>query len=164
MPSRCWPRYPTAAANVLPSYAATNRFSGLSTDQALLCAKQGLRDYVKFLYAHGQGEWDSSSYLMFDLHGMLNIYDFARMKIADDGFTDPAGRTLRMKFSPDEGGDAHGDRLADVNIDGKPVPANGWPLYSGPFVTQQPGVLTLTDGSDGYVVDFTGDLPVYRNR
>jgi len=67
-----------AAANVMPSYVEGDRFSGMGTAEALAKAKKQLRDYVKGLYAHGQGEWDSSTYLMFDLHGMLNIYDFAK--------------------------------------------------------------------------------------
>lgn len=54
-----------------------------------------------------------------------------------------------------------GNRLADVSVDGKPISAGEWPIYGGPFVTQAPGVLTVTDGSNGYTVDFTGDLPVY---
>lgn len=226
-----------AAANVMPSYVTGNRFSGCSTEEALARAKKGLRECVKALYAAGQGEWDSSTYLMFDLHGMLNIYDFAKdaetrllaqaaldwyvagyalkyrdgvytapnqrgfagtpvatkkgsvcriikiagkktgfvvhvgnadelakIKVGDDGFTGPDGRNLKMKFIPAEGDDAHGNRLADVSIDGKPVSAGAWPIYGGPFVTQTPGVLTVSDGAEGYIVDFTGDLPVYRSK
>lgn len=37
-----------------------------------------LRSYGKRLYAVGQGEWDSSTYLAFDLNGLLNVYDFSR--------------------------------------------------------------------------------------
>jgi hypothetical protein len=90
--------------------------------------------------------------------------DLAKMKVGNDGFTGPDGRTLKMRFSPAEGDDAHANRLADVSIDDKPVSAGGWPIYGGPFVTQTPGILTVTDGSDTYTVDFTGDLPVYRSK
>jgi hypothetical protein len=90
------------AANVLPSYIEGNKFSGLSTDAALKRAKEDLRSYVRDLYAAGQGEWDSSTYLMFDLHGMLNIYDFAKdpetrliAKAALDWYT--AGYALKYR-------------------------------------------------------------------
>ncbi len=42
-----------------------------------------------------------------------------------------------------------------------PLPAPAGP-YSGPFVTLRDSVLTVTDGGSGYVVDFTGESPVYR--
>lgn len=90
--------------------------------------------------------------------------DLAKMKVGEDGFTDASGRTLKMKFNPAAEGDAHGNRLAEVVIDGKDVGAAGWQIYGGPFVAQSPGVLDVTDGRDGYKVDFTGDLPVYSIR
>lgn len=88
--------------------------------------------------------------------------DFAKLKVTDDSVTDATGKTLKMKFNPATEDDAHGNRVADVMIDGKPVDVNTWPIYGGPFVTQQPGLLTVTDGKDGYTVDFTGELPKYR--
>jgi hypothetical protein len=90
--------------------------------------------------------------------------DLARIKVADDGFTGRDGRVMKMKFVPADGGDAHGNRFAEVSIDGKPVSPGEWRIYGGPFVTQSPGVLDVTDGKDGYTVDFTGDMPVYRAR
>ena len=36
-------------------------------------------------------------------------------------------------------------------------------IYSGPFVHLAGGVLSVSDGRDGYRVDFTGDLPVYSD-
>lgn len=66
------------SANVLPYYTESGRLNHLGKDQALARAKAQLREYVKGLYAGGQGEWDSSTYLMFDVNGMLNIYDFSK--------------------------------------------------------------------------------------
>lgn len=67
-----------SSANVLPHYLAGN--GGLShrdRETTLSAAKQQLRDYVKGLFLAGQGEWDSSTYLMFDINALLNIYDFS---------------------------------------------------------------------------------------
>lgn len=64
------------SANVLPHFtgAGTNH---LSKEETLERGKEVLRDYVKGLFMAGQGEWDSSTYLMFDVNGLLNIYDFS---------------------------------------------------------------------------------------
>jgi hypothetical protein len=66
------------SANVLPSWVEGKSFARRETQAALAAAKEKLRAYVKGLYAAGQGEWDSSTYLAFDLDGMLNVYDFAK--------------------------------------------------------------------------------------
>ncbi len=65
------------AAAVLPEYLEGGRIANKDKEAALREAKEKLRAYVKGLYAAGQGEWDSPTYLMFDLHGFLNIYDFS---------------------------------------------------------------------------------------
>lgn len=62
---------------VVPPLTVGERFGGLPKEQALQRKRAWLRDYVRGLYRYGMGEWDSSTYLMFCLHGMLNIYDFA---------------------------------------------------------------------------------------
>jgi hypothetical protein len=67
------------------------------------------------------------------------------------------GRRVAMTYNPDA--DA-----AKVHIDGEPVDYDHWPLYSGPYVRQKPGLLTVHDGQAGFTVDFTGDRPVYRPR
>lgn len=72
------------------------------------------------------------------------------------------GRRLSMRFNPDLSGDCHGSRAARVEIDGKPLDFAAWPIASGPCVAQRPGVLRVSDGVDGYEVDFTGERPVYR--
>ena len=72
------------------------------------------------------------------------------------------GNTLRMKFNADPSGDSHGNRVAEAWIDGSKVDVGTWPVYSSPYVKQSGGVMTVNDGSSGYVVDFTGDLPVYK--
>lgn len=65
------------AAAVLPEYLDGGRLAHKDKEAALKEAKAKLRTYVQGLYAAGQGEWDSPTYLMFDLHGFLNIYDFS---------------------------------------------------------------------------------------
>jgi hypothetical protein len=90
--------------------------------------------------------------------------DFAELKVTDNSVTDATGKTLKMKFNPATEDDAHGNRVADVQIDGQPVDVTTWPIYSGPFVTQKDGVLTVTDGKDSYAVDFTGNLPAYKTK
>lgn len=62
---------------VLPAFIPGERFALLPKAEALAKQKEWLKGYVKGLYRYGQGEWDSCTYLMFGLHGMLNIYDFA---------------------------------------------------------------------------------------
>lgn len=66
------------SANVLPYYIEGELFAGKKKDEALAIAKTILKNYVKSLYAVGQGEWDSSTYLVFDVNGFLNIYDFSK--------------------------------------------------------------------------------------
>ena len=66
------------SANVLPHYLAGGRgLAHRSKDAALAEARGQLERYVRGLYAAGAGEWDSPTYLMFTLHGLLNIYDFS---------------------------------------------------------------------------------------
>lgn len=64
------------AANVLPTWLDTG-LSGKTKEQTLAIAKEQLRDFVKTTYATGNGEWDSSTYWLFTVNGLLNIYDFA---------------------------------------------------------------------------------------
>ncbi len=61
---------------VLPAFLPGDRFAGQTKADVMTRQKAWLKGYVKNLYRYGQGEWDSSTYLMFGLHGMLNIYDF----------------------------------------------------------------------------------------
>jgi hypothetical protein len=56
-----------------------------------------------------------------------------------------------------------GKDAAAVTVNGQAVRTDSrWPVYSGPYVAQEGGVLTVNDGREGFVVDFTGDLPEYR--
>lgn len=64
------------SALVLPQYTDQG-LTHRSRENTIAHAKDQLRQYVKGLYAAGQGEWDSSTYLMFDLNGLMNIYDFS---------------------------------------------------------------------------------------
>jgi hypothetical protein len=63
---------------VLPDYVTVERFGGRDRAACQGEAKRWLRWYVKGLYARGQGEWDSSTYIPFDINGMLNIYDCSK--------------------------------------------------------------------------------------
>jgi hypothetical protein len=85
-------------------------------------------------------------------------------RLADEkiiAFKTPAGQTLRMRFNPDDNGDRHAARAPHAEIDGEPVTFGQRPVYDGPFVHQADGILTVNDGNQGFVIDFTGDLPVY---
>ncbi len=65
------------AGVVLPDYLETNRFAAANIDVARERAKDWLRWYVRKLYHYGQSEWDSSTYMAFNINGLLNIYDFS---------------------------------------------------------------------------------------
>ena len=91
----------------------------------------------------------------------VNASDFADKRTV--AYTDPWGRSIRMTFSPAEGDDKHGNRPADVTIDGQAVTFGDWPVYHGLYVRQEGGVLTVNDGREGFVVDFSGEMPVYKS-
>jgi len=65
------------SAVVLPHYLEGGALAHADKETALKRAKLLLKEYVRGLYRAGQGEWDSSTYLMFDVHGLLNVYDFS---------------------------------------------------------------------------------------
>jgi len=79
-------------------------------------------------------------------------------------YTDRHGKRITMTFNPDPDGDNHGDRPAEVAVDGVPIDFKAWSesTISGPYVHQSGGVMSINDGTDGFVIDFTGDLPVYK--
>ncbi|MCC5848910.1 MAG: hypothetical protein JJU29_12555 [Verrucomicrobia bacterium] len=77
-------------------------------------------------------------------------------------FTDADGDRLLMRFNPNPNGDMHGNRAAHAEINGEEVTFGTRPVYDGPYVHQADGVLTVNDGREGFVIDFTGDLPVYK--
>jgi hypothetical protein len=71
-------------------------------------------------------------------------------------FVTPDGRKTHVSYQKDK------DRPAVV-IDGKAVDYDRWDaVYAGPYIRQDNGVLTVTDGKDGFVVDFSGEKPVYK--
>lgn len=89
------------AAAVLPEYLDGGRIANKDRDAALREAKEKLRGYVKGLFAAGQGEWDSPTYVMFDLHGMLNIYDFSsdpEMRLIASAALDWLAAAYAIKF------------------------------------------------------------------
>lgn len=64
------------SANVLPHFTGVGT-NHKSKEDTLAQGKKILHQYVKGLFMAGQGEWDSSTYLMFDINGLLNIVDFS---------------------------------------------------------------------------------------
>lgn len=59
-------------------------------------------------------------------------------------------------------GEGHG-KLADWWVDGKKIHLQGrWPVYEGPHLKVEQGVLYLTDGTLTYVVDYRGNLPLFK--
>ena len=66
-----------SSGGVIPHFLDTKTFGGRPKEEAAKISKEHVRRYVKGLYAAGQGEWDSSTYLLFDLNGLLNLYDFS---------------------------------------------------------------------------------------
>ena len=71
------------------------------------------------------------------------------------GYTTLEGKGMRIRYQDGRG-------RADVAIDGKPVHFEDWPVYGGPYITQSKGVLSVNDGRDGFIVDFAGDMPIYK--
>lgn len=66
------------------------------------------------------------------------------------------GPLVQMKYQPDQ------DHAA-VSFDGKSVELEKWPVYGSRYLSCENSVLTVNDGERGFVVDFSGDLPVYRD-
>lgn len=79
-------------------------------------------------------------------------------RFADDlafSYTSPSGKRIDFAFARD-------GRFANVKLDGKTISKDDFPIFGGPYVQQVPGVLSVNDGRDGFVIDFTGELPVYK--
>jgi hypothetical protein len=76
----------------------------------------------------------------------------------------PGVTSMTATFQPDPNGDNHGSRAAKVVIDGQPVVLSDWPIYGGPFIHQTPGVVSISDGREGFTIDFTGELPEYKEN
>jgi hypothetical protein len=49
-----------------------------SKQETLDHGKRWLRDYVRTIYHHGMGEWESATYNGFTINGFLNIYDYSK--------------------------------------------------------------------------------------
>ncbi len=69
---------------------------------------------------------------------------------------------MGVSFNPAPKGDNHGNRAAHATINGELIDLKSWPIFSGPFVTQEPGLLRISDGNESYQIDFRGELPVYK--
>ena len=55
-----------------------------------------------------------------------------------------------------------GQKRAAVTINGQVLSFENWGIYDGPYLEHRDQKLKVTDGKEGFIVDFTGDLPVYR--
>jgi hypothetical protein len=82
---------------------------------------------------------------------------------------EPGDGSVGVRYASPQSGDIELVDLPDttnagvVRHQGELVDYKSWkPVYDGPFVRQADGVLTITDGQNGFVIDFTGDLPIYK--
>jgi hypothetical protein len=73
---------------------------------------------------------------------------------ADVTYVNLRGTAIQAKYT--------GNGRADTQVNGKPLDFATWSIYDSPYLTHKDGVLTVNDGKAGFVVDFTGDLPVYK--
>ena len=66
------------AGLVLPDHIPeVERFAGLPVAEAKAAFKTWLQGYVRDIFLHGMGEWESATYHMFCVHSIINAYDFA---------------------------------------------------------------------------------------
>jgi hypothetical protein len=101
-----------------------------------------------------------------EIQAALNVTQLDEGSLASDAavkYLNSNGRSISLRFNPDPNGDRHGDRRAEASIDGNPVDYETWPIASGPFIEQEPGRLSVYNGKDGFVIDFTGEEPVYSS-
>lgn len=74
------------------------------------------------------------------------------------GYQSIYGDRLEMRYNPR-------GLKAEVRIDGKKLDFEHWAnggVYDSPFLKVKEGVLEVTDGREGYRVDFRGKSPVYE--
>ncbi len=71
-------------------------------------------------------------------------------------FTSLAGKRITLQYNQRQN---HGD----VWIDGEAVDFSDWEIYEGPVLRQYNNSLHVSDGVNGFEIDFSGDLPVYRD-
>ncbi len=103
-----------------------------------------------------------------DVDQMLAYLDRGKVAGLDEGdevvhYTTPEGNRLSVRFAPPDQRKP-GNRQATASYDEQPIDFATWTkVYDGPFVTQADGVLSVNDGREGFVIDFTGEMPVYRD-
>ena len=73
---------------------------------------------------------------------------------AEVSYTNLRGTTIQAKYT--------GTGRADTSINDKPLDTTTWAIYVNPYIYNKDGTLTVNDGKEGFTVDFTGDLPVYK--
>jgi hypothetical protein len=83
----------------------------------------------------------------------------SRMRDEIVRYTSLAGDRIVMKFDAD--GLRPKGSINEVALDWE----GDWPVFDGPYLNQKSGsgVLEVSDGREGYVVDFSGEWPVYRS-
>jgi hypothetical protein len=69
-------------------------------------------------------------------------------------YTTLSGRAIDMQYNP------RAD-YALVHVDDKAVDLDSWQLYESPYITCENSIMTVSNGNQGYVIDFRDDLPVY---
>ena len=98
-------------------------------------------------------------------HDSLEAFaaDVEQLAVDDSAFADE----LRVSFTNLDGQEitaAWGDGIAAVTVDGQALDPRQWDsVYDGRYLRQRDGVLEVNNGEEGFVVDFTGELPEYRS-
>ncbi|MFW6062216.1 MAG: hypothetical protein ACOC93_05350 [Planctomycetota bacterium] len=101
------------------------------------------------------GRFDSADAFARALNENAQLNDSQSAQAGKLEYTSVTGQQIAVQYQPDQ---SH----AEVSIDGEQVSFADWPVYGGPIVTCEDGVLSVTDGEDGFVVDFSGEMPIYK--
>lgn len=91
-----------------------------------------------------------------NLRTRLDLSRFASERVVT--YTSLQNDTLILRHTGGPGG------KPDVSTNGKPLVFKNWPVYESPFLSQplRSGVLSVSDGRERLVVDFSGEQPVWR--
>jgi hypothetical protein len=65
------------------------------------------------------------------------------------------GHELSIQHNPD-------DWRPHATVNGVSLDYDTWPTCESPYVTCREGVMDVNDGSQGFTVDWQGELPEYR--
>ncbi|NQU43627.1 hypothetical protein HQ520_10095 [bacterium] len=54
--------------------------------------------------------------------------------------------------------------LPEASINGEDLDWENWPVLESPYVSCENGILSVTDGRDGFIVDWSGETPVFMEK